>query len=111
MVALSAKTKLIIIGILIVLLGGVILYSTIQDKIVTDRAKKQALEAFSKSWNSDDAVAERERIMHELDETLQDSKKSQERQQKYMEQISTALEKGDQDEAERLLQELKRNVD
>ena len=65
---MSNKTKLIVLIVLLALIGGVILYSTISANIRNAELKKQANDDVGKVWNSQEAIDEREHALDEIKE-------------------------------------------
>ena len=73
---MKTKTKIIIIVVLLSLVGGVILYSTITANIESAKQKKKAREDFAKVWYSEEATKERENVLNEIIEEIGDKWKN-----------------------------------
>ena len=78
---------------------------TFECTVGREEADKRAEEAFAKVWNSEEAIAEREKILNGLDELVRESEQEHAIQQDYLDRISEALDKGDIEEADRLMEE------
>ena len=60
---MSTKAKLITLVVLLLLVGGVVLYSTITANNAVAKLKEKANDDFAQAWNSEESVAERQQVL------------------------------------------------